>query len=391
MASACARNTGTDALPGHGDAADGGASTLADSGTFDAASVEDTGGSIGPGDQDQDAADGATSADAGMLPPMKTQSFLIGYNEAWFGGNFGTDYTTNFDLAYVQKVFDGIVAGDGHLVRLFLWEVPQGFMLAASPPMTQPVSPQLLSNVDTVLTQARARGLWVYLTLLDPNTIEKITGSVHTWGVNLLNNTSGELDAYNTNAVAPLLAVLDAHQDVMFGLDIINEIQAASQNGLFPDATNGPRAFLQAEASFIKSKSPWLKVTSTAGWPSDVLMQGAQYDIANGLYSGLGLDFYDVHAYDDSGMYSGATAMCNRASTDGVPLYLGEFGQSSTQTNDTTQYNATASFLNNSRGLCFKGAFAWRFDPAEGYLSYVHSDFSDRPAVAIMQTFGALP
>jgi len=72
--------------------------------------------------------------------------------------------------------------------------------------------------------------------------------------------------------------VLDGHKDVVFGIDMVNEIQAASQNGVFPDASNGPRAFLQREASFIKSKLPWVKVTSSAGWAS-----------------GLGLDFYDVH------------------------------------------------------------------------------------------------
>ncbi len=335
--------------------------------------------------------DSSGSKDAATLPPMKTQKFLIGYNEAWFGNNFGTDYTTAYDLAYVQKIFDGIVAGGGHLVRLFLWELPQGFALGTTPPQTQPVTSQFLANVDTVLTEARKRGLWVYLTLLDANTIDKITGSVHTWGVDLLNNTSGELDAFNANALGPLLTVLDAHQDVMFGIDICNEIQAASQNGLFPDATNGPRAFLRAEATFIHGRSPWVKVTSSAGWPSDILQKGAQYDIASGLYSGLGLDFYDLHAYDDSGSYPGATAMCSRIAADGVPLYLGEFGQSSKQTDDTIQYDATGYFLNNSLARCFKGAFGWRYDPAEGYLAYARSDFSDRPAVAIMQAFGAMP
>lgn len=334
--------------------------------------------------------DASGDPDAG-LPPMKTQTFLVGYNEAWFGAGFGTDFTTSFDLAYVQKVLDGIVAGGGHLVRIWLWEVPQGFSLAASPPYTQPVSAQFLTNVDTVLTEARKRALWVYLTLLDANTIDKITGAIHAWGVNLLNDTSGEQAAFNTNALGPLLGVLDQHQDNVFGIDIVNEIQACSQKGVFPDATNGPRAFLKAEAAFIKSRSPWVKVTSSAGWPSDILQRGAQYDIAGGLYSGLGLDFYDLHAYDDSGSYSGATAMCNRAASDGVPVYLGEFGQSSKQTSDTIQVDATSSFLNHSRALCFKGAFAWRFDPQESYLAYLHADFSPRPAVQVMQTFGALP
>jgi len=394
IAPACGSSSGGAAgAGGLGSGDDGGGgpdASSSGSGSSSGSSDASSGGS-GSGGSDASASGDASGDADGGLPPMKTQTFLIGYNEAWFGANFGTDYTTNFDLAYVQKVFDGIVADGGHLVRLFLWEIPQGFSLAASPPYTQQVSSQFLGNVDTVLTEARKRALWAYITLLDANTIDKITGAIHTWGVNLLNDTSGEQAAFNANALGPLLAVFDKHQDNVFAVDIINEIQACSQNGVFPDATNGPRAFLRAEAAFIKSRSPWVKVTSTAGWPSDILMTGAQYDIANGLYSGLGLDFYDLHAYDDSGSYPGATAMCNRAASDGVPIYLGEFGQSTKQTDDTIQYNATASFLNNSKGLCFKGAFGWRFDPQESYLAYVHADFSPRPAVAIMQTFGSLP
>ena len=331
---------------------------------------------------------------------MSHQTFLIGYNEAWFGSSFATDYAADWDLTYVLHVLDGIAAGGGHLVRLWLWEAPQGFSLAASPPYTQTVSQAFLANVDTVLTEARKRALWVYLTLLDANTIQKITGTTHTWGVNLLTNQGGELDAFNTNALTPLLGVLNQHQDVMWGVDIVNEIQACSQNGVFADPTAGPRAFLQAEATFIHSASPWLKVTSSAGWPSSILQKGAQYDIASGLYSGLGLDFYDVHAYDDSGQFSGATAMCNRAATDGVPVYLGEFGQSSQTTSDTTQSSATGSFLDWASGLCMKGAFGWRFDPQESYLAYTEANgtwpppngiFTARPAVQIMQVFGAKP
>ncbi len=352
-----------------------------------------TGGSVGTGGSGTGGSVGTGgSGGSEQLPPMPSQSFLIGYNEAWAGAHFGTDYTTDFDLAYMQKVFDGIVAGGGHLVRLWVWEVPQGFEVTNGSPMTQPVSQAFLDNVGVVLHEARKRGLWVYLTLLDGNTIQKIQiGNLHQWGVNVLNNTGGERDAFNQNAVGPLLGVLEAHKDVMFGLDIINEVQACSQNGVFPDAFNGPRAFLQAEVAFIKSKAPWLKLTSSAGWPSDILKKGAQYDIANGLYSGLGLDFYDLHAYADSGTFVGATAMCQRVAQDGVPIYLGEFGQSSKQVDDVIQYNATAYFLNNAKALCFKGAFAWRFDAAESQFAYVHADFSPRPAVQVMQVFGAAP
>ena len=79
-----------------------------------------------------------------------------------------------------------------------------------------------------------------------------------------------------------------------------------------------------------------------------------------------------------------------RAAADGVPVYLGEFGQKSHSTDDTLQYKATASFLNNGAALCFRGAFGWRFDPTEPWLAFTRPDFSPRPAVTIMQTFGAL-
>jgi hypothetical protein len=316
---------------------------------------------------------------------MPSQTFLIGYNEAWFAGHFGTDYTTDFDLAYVQTTFDGIVKSGGHLVRLFLFELPQGITLAANPPQSQGVSNTFLSNLDTVLHEARKRGLWAYVTLLDANTISKLQGPMRPWGINLVNNASGEGDAFNNNVLAPVLKVFDAHQDNMFGVDIINEIEATIQGGIFPDSVNSPRAFMARQVQFIKSKSPWIKVTSTAGWG------GAQYDVSGGLFSGLGLDFYDLHVYSDDGVFPGATALCQRAAQDGVPVYLGEFGQSSKNVDDTLQFNATASFLNNAKGLCFKGAFGWRYDAAEGYLAFVRGDGSARPAVQIMQVFGAAP
>lgn len=366
------------AEPSHGSTASGGSTSASQSGPTGTAVSSSASG-----------ASGTNGSDA--LPPMSTQSFLIGYDEAWFGGAFATDYTSQFDLAYVRKVFDGISAGGGHLVRLWLFPAPQGFALAANAPRSQPISQEMLTHVDVVLTEARKRGLWVYLTLLDGNTLVKAPDPIHTWGSNLLNGVGGESDAFNANVLAPLLAVVDGHRDVMFGMDIINEIQAAIQKGLYADPWNGPRSFLQAEAAFIHSKTPWLKVTSSAGWPVDLLQKGAQYDIANGLYSGLGLDFYDLHAYADSGSFVGATAMCQRAAADGVPVYLGEFGQGSKATDDAIQSNATAAFLNNAKALCFKGAFAWRFDPAEGHFSFVRPDFSPRPAVTIMQTFGAQP
>jgi hypothetical protein len=232
-----------------------------------------------------------------------------------------------------------------------------------------------------VLDSARARGLWVYVTALEGNSAYKYPPQ-QTYFKNLFNDTAGEGQAFQNNVLAPLLAVLDGHQENVFGLDLVNEIDAPRTNGIWADATNGSRAFIQRTTAFVKSRSPWLHVTTTVGWG------GAQYDVANGYLSGLGLDFYDFHIYSDSGTYGGATAVCNRAAADGVPVYLGEFGQATHMMDDTMQYNAAASFLNTAHGLCFKGALAWRYDTAENWWSFVRADGSFRPAVTVMQAFG---
>ncbi len=358
-----------------GDASDEGSTAgvdASDDGTQD-------GGGDGSGD---------TTSGSEPLPPMVQQQFLIGYNEAWFGTAFGTDLTSDFDQAYVESVFDGIVEDGGHLVRVWLMPVPQGVTLGETVPQSQGVSDELLGNLDVVLHQARVRGLWVYLTLLDANTITNLGGELqplHDWGVRVLTNGGGERDAFVVHVLEPVLDVVDDHQDNVFGFDIVNEIEAAIQRGVFADPVAGPREFIAAMATAIHGHSPWLRVTSTAGWG------GAQYDISGGLFSGLGLDFYDLHVYSDDGVFAGATAMCQRVAQDGVPIYLGEFGQSSELVDDQLQFDATASFLNNAQALCFSGAFAWRYDSAESWWSFVRPDGSRRPAVQIMQVFGAQP
>jgi hypothetical protein len=325
--------------------------------------------------------DDATTDGPAALPPMTMPAFVVGYNEAWFGSKYGTDLTTDFDLAYVNKTLDGIAKAGGHVMRLFLFELLQGITLGATPPQTQSLSPAMLANLGAVLDAARARGLWVYLTALEGNEMSKVVAT-KAYYQNLLADAAGEGAAFQTNVLAPLLALLDAHKDNVFGLDLMNEIDAPRNDGLWPDKVNGPRGFVQRNAAFVKGKSPWLRVTTTVGWG------GVQYDLIAGFLSGLGLDFYDLHVYADSGSYPGATDLCARAASDGVPIYLGEFGQKTQQMDDNMQLSATSTFLSTAKSMCFKGALAWRYDSAENWWSYIRPDGTFRPAVSVMQAFG---
>jgi hypothetical protein len=346
------------------------------------------------GDSDTDAdtdtdAEADGGADGGALPDMPAPSFLVGYNEGWFNTGYGTDLSANFDLEVVKDVFDGILTAGGSVVRLWLFEFREGIAIGDTVPQTQGVDPAMLDNLELVLDAARERGLWVYLTALEGNEIDAIADTdpaLKDYYWNLLNNEYGEGDAYDTLVLAPLLERLDAHQDVVYGLDLMNEIEAPRSAGMWTDPVGGPRAWMESTAAFVKSLSPWIRVTSTAGW------SGAQWDIAGGFFSGLGLDFYDLHMYSDDGSYDGATAVCDRAAADGVPVILGEFGQLSEDVvDDTLQYDVTGAFLYTAQSLCFEAAIAWRYDYGPSCWDFVREDATYRPAVEVMQLFGAMP
>jgi hypothetical protein len=315
-------------------------------------------------------------------PPMARPAFLVGYDEGWFADHYATDYTSAFDLAYVNRTFDGLVRAGGHVVRLWLFEGAQGIGMGAGAPRTLGVSRQMLANLELVLAAARARGLWVYVTALDGNETYAAPGALAPYFKALLNDPN-ELEAYLTRVLAPTLAVLDQHRDNVFGFDLMNEIEAPIQKGVFDDAVGGPRRFMQVTRAFVRAHSPWLPVTSSAGWST------AASDIASGLFAGVGLDFYDLHAYADSGEITGSGAVCERARRDGVLVILGEFGQSSPIVDDAIQSAATERFLSTARSTCFQAALAWRYDysalPNSNWFHFIRADGSFRPAVSRMQ------
>ncbi len=330
------------------------------------------------------ARDARESGVAPALPAMTRPAFLVGYNEAWFGKHYGSDLTTNYDRAVVEKTFDGIVQAGGRVVRLWLFEGREGLVLGAGAPETRGLSPAMLTNLGETLAAARARGLWVYLTAFDGNEMPVEVGPRREYFRHLLEDELGEGVAFRTNALAPLLTMLGDHREVIYGLDLLNEIQAPRSRSFWRDPVAGPRAFIQRTTAFIKTRAPWLRVTSSAGWDEGPL------DVASGFFSGLGLDFYDVHLYADDGDVPGAAAICARASTDGVDVIVGEFGQKNRIVDDALQTSATESLLTNAKKHCFRAALAWRWDATEQWWNFAQPNGSFRPAVTVVQRFSAL-
>jgi hypothetical protein len=357
----------------------------------------------------------STLAFAGNLPGGTGTSFWVGYNEAWFGQNYlnglasnpyfypGLPSSSAFDPTFVDTMFAGMASGGAKIVRVWVFTAVQGIKLDTSKSKTLGLTDDLIgnsakgiiSNLQTVLTLARHRGLKVYVTALNGNDMRVAdTTGLRQYFSNLLTNTSPQQgrDSFKTNALLPLINLFNAsvveggvtypNKNVIYAFDLINEIEAPLNSGYF--GWSGARDWIQDMTAFVKSipcgagciTGSWLPVTASAGWGYAVP------EITFGLFSGLGLNFYDLHVYADSGQYSGETALCNKVSADGVPIILGEYGQKSQTYSDSLQTTATynfingaKNFINGAKGYCFWAALAWRYEasgaqsqPWFGYL-----------------------
>lgn len=336
-------------------------------------------------------------AQAGSLP---RSGFWVGYNEAWFGPNYGTWLTSNpyynapsqfpMTQSVIESWFAGMAQGKAKIVRIWLFPQLQGIVLGPTSPRAQSLTPDFATNLITVLELAKKHGLMVYVTILNGNDMTAAVGvpALENFYYNLLANHYGERDAFKTNILGPVLSVLNwfnrAYPGVIYALDLMNEIEAALNSQYFPRFWEDARSWIRDMAGFVKSRSPWLAVTSSAGWEYSVL------EITMGLFSGLGLDFYDLHVYRDSGKYSGLTALCKKVRADKVPIILGEFGQKSEVYDDNLQYVVTANFLHDASTHCFSAALAWKYEETiQTWLTHMRPDGTFRPAYYAIQYYGA--
>jgi hypothetical protein len=174
----------------------------------------------------------------------------------------------------------------------------------------------------------------------------------------------------------------------LFGLDIFNEIDYGVRDGFWPDWV-AARRWISREVEYLHHINPCLKVTvSLACNPEENLTQ----------VHNLGLDFYDIHIYNDDGELPDL----RRFNLD-KPIIVGEFGQNpDTPYNDNIKNTSTLNFLTNASGYGYAGAFAWRLidwpRPTYPHTFYIPRfplqgeemrpfQYRPRPAVEIIKNF----
>jgi len=241
--------------------------------------------------------------------------------------------------------------------------------------MTQGLTSDFLTNLKFIFEWVRQYNteynakIKLYITALNGDDMSAVTAgnnpALHLYYQRLASN-SAEIIAYDTLILEPIVQLMNEYQDVIYAFDLINEIEGAINAGYF--SWGSARAWISNIAYAINILFPWLPVTSTAGYGYAV------QEVTFGFFTGLHLNFYDVHIYSDSGRYSGQTALCSKVKADDLAIVLGEFGQASSIVSDSIQNTAAANFLVGASTSCFSGALAWKYESTGGepWYSYLY-------------------
>lgn len=322
----------------------------------------------------------------GGAPLAVGQSLTVGYNQGWVEGGWGHDLTDRFDAAAWTRILRRTREGGGRVLRVWLHEdrAYEGVVWDGHRP--EGVEPAFLDNLRTLGALAEAEGVQLYWALIDGNW-HGGKGLAFDRQFNVCNDRYGYGARFRERVLGPVLDVLQERPQVNYGLDLINEVQGAVREHVWPDGWSGARRFLATTAAFVHARAPGLKVTASSGHHS------AAWDLLLGRFDGLGLDLYDVHVYSDRGKIPFARLLARHARCKQLPIVVGEFGQKSKQVDPALQARVARSLLAQARRRGFAAAFAWRLEDEQAHdrrFSFYDGE-RPRPALNVMRAAAGLP
>ena len=333
----------------------------------------------------------ATLVLAGVVAPRPAEAFEAGFDAAWIGQGYGHDFTTSWDPAAVDLVFARAARAGGSVVRLWLFEgaPKQGVVFDPSGTRATGLVPGFLDHIEAVCRAARRAGVRVYWTGHDGNWFSPLHTRFADIHYNILEDKYGEGVAFRERALGPVLDVIARYPDTVFAYDVMNEVEGSVAKWFWTDGWTGARRWIHDEVAFVHARAPGIAATASAGWESAVP------DLLAGRFSGLGLDFYDLHLYNDDGTIPQAFELRLLGWRTATPFVLGEFGQKSQRLDDALQRKVTAGFLAAARAQGFLAALGWRLDderPSTPSFSPVLSYYrngQERPAAGDVRAFVA--
>lgn len=313
-----------------------------------------------------------------LLPVNGTPQFVHGINLGWFEGQYDHDIGINplhpewgtwYDPVKVQAYLEDIRDMNVNVVRIWLHENKEGLTLDGAGNVTG-LDPTFVTNLDDLVARAGALGLTLYMTL---------NGGDPDWV-----SDAGKQTSYLDNAVKPMASRYQG-SNTIFAYDVMNEIESVVGG---PDGNYGAgatwgqaRDYITAAAAAIRSVDPGRLITCSSGWHGCSNLQ-------KGYFSGLGLDFYDCHVYDDAGSIPDASAL-------GVdkPVILGEHGHTGKSKGDALQNESAIFFLYNTSAGGWAGHAIWQYDHPGSTDTHrmLNSDGSWRQVGFTMRDFVYMP
>lgn len=238
--------------------------------------------------------------------------FVFGTNLAWFNNNYGCDlgpnhaeggWGTTFNPEHCEKVFANLKKMGCPVVRIWAFERQEGLLFTADL-TSDPAFPyhevtgldaKFMENCRYLMDCAARNRVKVYWSLLN-HLIREEQGGRHMRII-----TDAKVRAsYIRKAAVPFVKEF-ANHPAFFAVDIMNEADGAIGGKDFLSGGMNPklgcswkqmRQFIKECATAFHEAAPGVKVTCTSGWHG-------HKNLKAGRFSGLGLDFYDWHSYQD--------------------------------------------------------------------------------------------
>lgn len=311
-------------------------------------------------------------------PAAQGQDFRVGYNQGWIDGSYAHDLTDRFEVAAWERILRRTREGGGSVVRIWLLEgkTKEGVRWDGHRPIG--VEPALLANLRVLVALAAAEGVQIYWALLDGNWFDHWAKGIDSERqYNVLSDRYGHGGLFRERVLGPILDVLRERPEVNYALDLMNEIQGGVRGGFFAEGWKGARRFMSSMSAFVHARAPGLKVTASSGHHT------AAWDLLRGRFDGVGLDFYDLHVYSDSGKIPYGWFLARRARRKGMPLVLGEFGQKSQAIDDALQARVVRRAIADAKRLGFAAVLAWRLEDRQAHDLRFSFYAGDRPRPAL--------
>jgi hypothetical protein len=311
-------------------------------------------------------------AGAQLLPINGVNAFVKGANLAWLDGAYDHDIGINplhpewgcaYNSAHMNQYLADMHTMGITVVRLWLNENKQGLLLDGSGNVTG-LDSTFLNNLDNIIQLATQDGIHLYLTLNQGDA---------DWVTNTVQQAS-----YINIAVKPIAARYKGNQHI-FAYDVMNEIDGVVGA---PDGNHGSgatwaqaQAYITATVSAIHSADPGRLATCSTGW-------NQWYNL--GHFTGLGLDFYDYHDYEDAPSFPTATSLGMDK-----PVYIGECGQATKYWDDAIQNTSELDALNSawSGGYAGVGIWDYEYPGSPDIYSMVNTNGSWRPVCYTIQNW----